>query len=154
MIPHLVQYCIVLMFTNKYNVYKTVFVISANTKELQRTGIRCTDPRMTNMMKMLYNMKPHNLITVSQLKLDTGAFRMVLTKNTWLINKSFQNQFIIPKFQEFCSEISQIYEMVSVIIITGNIKVYKNLSFAIDFLLNGWSFVIFTVQGKCRWQML
>ena len=80
-------------------------------EELQRTGIRCTDPRLTYMMKMLYNMKPHSVIHVSNMTLDTGAFRTILTKNTWLINKSFQNQFIIPKFQDFCSDILQIYEM-------------------------------------------
>ena len=57
-------------------------------------------------------MKPHSLTNVSVMTLDTGAFRTILTKNTWLINKSFQNQFIIPKFQDFCSDISQIYEMV------------------------------------------
>ena len=67
------------------------------------------------MMKMLDNMKPHSLTNVSVMTLDTGAFRTILTKNTWLINKSFQNQFIIPKFQDFCSDISQIYEMVGYI---------------------------------------
>ena len=68
------------------------------------------------MMKMLYNMNPHGLTNVSSMTLDTGAFRTILTKNTWLINKSFQNQFIIPKFHDFCSDISHMYEMVRFII--------------------------------------
>ena len=85
-------------------------------QELQRTGIRCTDPRLTSMMKMLYNMNPHGLTNVSSMTLDTGAFRTILTKNTWLINKSFQNQFIIPKFHDFCSDITHMYEMVRICI--------------------------------------
>ena len=83
------------------------------------TGIRSTDPRLTTMMKMLNSMKPHGLVNVSNMKLAPGAFRTVLTKNTWLINKSFQNQFIIPKFQEFCSDILKIYEMVSKRLLLG-----------------------------------
>ena len=84
-------------------------------QELQRTGIRCTDPRLTSMMKMLYNMNPHGLTNVSSMTLDTGAFRTILTKNTWLINKSFQNQFIIPKFHDFCSDITHMFEMVRMV---------------------------------------
>ena len=94
---------------------------------------------------MLYNMNPHGLTNVSSMTLDTGAFRTILTKNTWLINKSFQNQFIIPKFHDFCSDITHMYEMVRI-----NIKWFEkielyNLSLMMSNLIS-YAFKIHSVR--------
>ena len=63
---------------------------------------------------MLDNMNPYPPTTPdTNLLLDFGAFQNILTENTVIINKAFQNQLIIPKFQEFCDSISDIYEKVS-----------------------------------------
>ena len=54
--------------------------------------------------------------TVKDMKLGMGAFRNVLTENTVISHKAFQNQLVIPNFQDFCDSISGIYEKVREII--------------------------------------
>ena len=68
------------------------------------------------MMKMLNNMRPASQSSVKNMRLDMGAFRNVLTENTVIFNKAFQNQLIIPNFQDFSDNISEIYEKVRRII--------------------------------------
>ena len=64
------------------------------------------------MMKMLNNMRPASQHSVKSMRLDMAAFRNVLTENTVIFNKAFQNQLIIPNFQDFTDNISEIYEQV------------------------------------------
>ena len=65
---------------------------------------------------MLNSLKPPYQTTVKDLKLDIGVFRNVLVENNVLINKTIQNQLVIPKFQDFCDNISDIYEKVDFIV--------------------------------------
>ena len=72
------------------------------------------------MVKMLNNMNPTSQSSITNLKLDLAACQNILTENTVIINKAFQNQLIIPKFQDFCDSISKIYEKVRIFIEWGN----------------------------------
>ena len=47
------------------------------------------------------------------MKLDLNTFQTIVNENTAIINKAFQNQLIIPKFEEFCDDITDIYDKVS-----------------------------------------
>lgn len=82
-------------------------------KEINRTGIRKTDPRMAQMMKSLDKLKPPSLPSVEELKLDLQAFKYVVSENVVLITKALQNQMIIPAFDAFCDNITKIYHNVS-----------------------------------------
>ena len=64
------------------------------------------------MMRKLDNLKPHTLPSVEDLKLDAGTFKAVLSENVVLITKALQNQMIIPAFEAFCDNITEIYEQV------------------------------------------
>ena len=46
------------------------------------------------------------------MKLDLNTFQTIVTENSGIINKAFQNQLIIPRFEEFCDDIVEIYEKV------------------------------------------
>ena len=65
------------------------------------------------MLGMLDKMNTHPPTThTSSMALDLATFQNIVTENSVIINKAFQNQFIIPKFQDFCDDISKIYEKV------------------------------------------
>ena len=77
--------------------------------ELQRRGIQPTDKRLTTTIRLLNKMRPHGL-TLDRLNLDPCIFHDIVSdNNTILINKAFQDQLIIPNFQEFCSNIEDIF---------------------------------------------
>ena len=46
------------------------------------------------------------------MKLDLNTFQTIVNENHAIINKAFQNQLIIPKFEEFCDDITDIYDKV------------------------------------------
>ncbi|XP_059081128.1 glutaminase liver isoform, mitochondrial-like isoform X2 [Tigriopus californicus] len=79
-------------------------------EEVQKCGIRKTDPRLENMMKMLHKLKPHTLSSVEDLKLDVQTFTTVMRENVVLITKALHNHMIIPAFDVFCDDITKIYE--------------------------------------------
>lgn len=81
-------------------------------QEVQKTGIRKSDPRMENMMRMLNNLRPHTISSVEDLKVDLNTFKTVLSENVVLITKALQNQMIIPAFEAFCDNIKETYEKV------------------------------------------
>ena len=65
------------------------------------------------MMSALNNLNPNPPTThTSSLALDLPTFQNIVTENSLIINKAFQNQLIIPKFCDFCDDISNIYEKV------------------------------------------
>ena len=63
-------------------------------------------------MQMLNKLKPHTLAMVEDLKLDATTFLAVLRENVVLITKALQNHMIIPAFETFCDNITEIYEKV------------------------------------------
>ena len=65
------------------------------------------------MMLMLENFKPPTLESVEQLRLDPVTFKTVLSENIVLITKAFRNQMVIPAFETFCENITDIYNIVS-----------------------------------------
>ena len=65
------------------------------------------------MMKMLRTLKPHTLTSIKQLRLDALTFKSVLSENIVLITKAFKNQMVIPAFEFFCENITEIYDIVS-----------------------------------------
>ena len=67
---------------------------------------------------MLENFKPHTLESVQQLKLDPVTFKTVLSENIVLITKAFRNQMVIPAFETFCENITEIYNTVSYLLVT------------------------------------
>ncbi len=73
--------------------------VSVFLEEIRRTGLRVSDPRLRNMLRMLNNLKPHGLSSVEDLKLDAHTFKAVLNENMVLITKAMQNQLIIPGFE-------------------------------------------------------
>ena len=65
------------------------------------------------MLNMLNKMNSHPPTThTSSLTLDITTFQNIVNENSLIINKAFQSQLIIPKFEEFCDDISDIYEKV------------------------------------------
>ena len=59
---------------------------------MRRTGIRVSDPRLKNMIRLLNNLKAPGLTSIEDLKLDANSFKSVLNENMVLITKALQNQ--------------------------------------------------------------
>ena len=76
-------------------------------QELGKLGIRQTDPRLSNMYKMLQKLSTTS--DVSNLKLDPHTFKTVLSENIVFITKAFQNRLVIPAFETFNENITEIY---------------------------------------------
>jgi len=81
--------------------------IKAFYNELGKLGIRQTDPRLSNMYKMLQKLSTTS--DVSILKLDPHTFKAVLSENIVFITKAFQNRLVIPAFETFNENITEIY---------------------------------------------
>jgi len=84
--------------------------VSLFLDEVRRTGIRVSDPRLKNMIRLLNNLKAPGLNSIEDLKLDANSFKSVLNENMVLITKALSNQMIIPAFDAFCENIAAIYE--------------------------------------------
>ena len=68
------------------------------------------------MLNMLDKMNSHPPTThTSSMALDITTFQNIVNENSLIINKAFQSQLIIPKFEEFCDDISDIYEKVNIV---------------------------------------
>ena len=63
--------------------------------------------RLKNMYALLSNlaMGPN----LDNLKLDPNTFRAALSENIVFITKAFQNRLVIPAFEAFCENITEIY---------------------------------------------
>lgn len=82
-------------------------------KELERTGIRRTDKRLSSTMKNLRQFQEEDGSlgrALNCLKLNKEVFKRVIRPDFQLIAKAFKNQFIIPQFEDFCRVIRDIYE--------------------------------------------
>lgn len=73
-------------------------------------GIRQTDPRLKNMLRVLDRLSTNGKI--ERLRLDAGTFRTVMNENIVLITKAFQNRMVIPAFESLCDVITQIYHKI------------------------------------------
>ena len=84
-------------------------------QELEKSGIRYTDARLSNMMEQLdlVNINPPTT-PQSDMKLDLQRFQSICSENFFILDRVFQQTLIIPKFIEFCEDISDIYEKVLV----------------------------------------
>ena len=80
-------------------------------KEINRTGIRKTDPRLSAMIKCLQYLKPESARSIEDMSLDAQTFKSVISENIVLINKASQNQMIIPAFEAFCENITEMFEV-------------------------------------------
>jgi len=76
--------------------------------ELQKLGIRPDDPRLKGMYGMLKNLSTSP--NFENLKLDPNTFKHVLSENIVFVTKAFQNRLVIPAFEVFCDNLTQIYE--------------------------------------------
>ena len=84
-------------------------------QELEKSGIRYTDARLSNMMEQLdlVNINPPTT-PQSDMKLDLQRFQSICNESSSILDRVFQQTLIIPKFIEFCEDISDIYEKVLV----------------------------------------
>ena len=85
-------------------------------EELRKTGIRPDDPRLRHMIGMLERLKPLGMSSIDKLQLDALTFKTVVSENIVLINKAFRNQMVIPAFDTFCENITEMY----------NVSIYLN----------------------------
>lgn len=97
---------------NTLHKQSTMHLASGALQELEKTGIRRSDPRLEHMTRMLRALKPNGM-AMEDLKLDVGTFKTVLSENVVLITKALQNQVIIPAFESFCDNITKIYKQVN-----------------------------------------
>ena len=81
-------------------------------KELSQTGLQKDDPRLKNLIKELKEIaqQEDNSTSIDALKLNLSAFKRVVKQDFQIISKAFKNQFVIPKFGDFCGLISDIYD--------------------------------------------
>ena len=71
-------------------------------------GIRQSDPRLKNMVKLLQKLTSNG--NIDMLRLDSNTFRTVMNENIVLITAAFQNRMVIPAFETLCDHIGLIYE--------------------------------------------
>lgn len=64
------------------------------------------------MMKMFAALKAPGLSSIHELKLDPSTFKTVVSENIVLVNKAFKNQMVVPAFETFCDNITDIYKIV------------------------------------------
>merc|ERR1719336_191137 len=77
-------------------------------KELEHLGIFRDDPRLKGVMKTLQNMT--SSYGISNIKLSKDQFTKMIKENPSLISKAFKGQLVIPDFESFTKDITQIYE--------------------------------------------
>ena len=65
------------------------------------------DPRLRNMYCMMQSLTTSP--TFDNLKLEPSTFKAVLSENIVFITKAFQNRLVIPAFDAFCENITNIY---------------------------------------------
>lgn len=79
---------------------------------IERTGVRRSDHRLSEMMSKLnlYH-KKHGAenTTVDNLNVDLATFNQLVDENIVLINQTIQNKMIIPEWPVFCQMIKDIF---------------------------------------------
>lgn len=94
-------------------------------QEIKATGVRLdTDPRLKEVMARLNKLKPKPSSSVESLKVTREEFLHVIDGNLDLIRKICRSEMVIPEFETFSSNISDLfYEIRN----NTNGKVGKNL---------------------------
>ena len=84
---------------------------------LEKSGLRRTDLRLKELFenlrkehKRLEDVTPKtNVGSIETLRLDRETFKRIITDNIVLIARALRQQFIVPEFQTFCSQIEEIF---------------------------------------------
>ncbi|XP_047005081.1 glutaminase liver isoform, mitochondrial isoform X1 [Schistocerca americana] len=79
---------------------------------LRSTGLRKTDPRLSELMdnlKQVHRKSGMEGGSPETLKLDRETFRSVISANIVLISRAFRHQFVIPDFQGYTKYIEDFY---------------------------------------------
>lgn len=116
---------------------------------LEKTGIRRTDPRLSDFMRGLEQM--HRQIgtegTVPEnVDVDFDEFQgLVQDKNLMLILQAFCRKLVIPDFPDFCRQLDEIFEDCSPM---SNGKVADYIPQLSKFNTNQWAMSVCTVDGQ------
>ena len=72
--------------------------------------MRIDDKRLKSVQSTLEMLRPYTLPSIDGLRLDFQTFKTVVGENMVLLTKSFQNRMVIPAFEAFCDNITDIYK--------------------------------------------
>ena len=88
-----------------------VYNLDFLSQEIQKTGIRAkTDPRLSGVIQRLSKYRLKTGTSLENLSLDFDQFRDVLAGNLPLLTKIFRNDLIIPEFEAFVENVTQLYK--------------------------------------------
>merc|ERR1719222_348131 len=79
-------------------------------------GILRTDPRLTPLMETLRMIKRKTfgaIYGIDNIKLDFNQFQKVIKPSIVIIVKAFKGQLVIPEFDAFTKDITEVYERVA-----------------------------------------
>nr|CAD7413903.1 unnamed protein product [Timema poppensis] len=83
---------------------------------LEGSGLRKTDPRLEQVMKLLddFSREPQREndgpTSPLSVRLNPEVFKEIISPNVRLISQAFTNQLIVPDFTEFCDQIKMFYD--------------------------------------------
>merc|ERR1719410_2078126 len=125
--------------------------MGAFLRDLERTGIRRDDARIQALVRNLTRLVAEDKLAsnIDNIKLNKHAFKRVVKQDFQIISKAFKNQFIIPKFDDFCSAVSEMYD--ECVDIRGG-EVASYIPQLASYSPHSWGVSICTVDGQryCR----
>lgn len=124
---------------------------------LENAGLRRTDPRLEGLFKNLRNVLKEEEVahrgrlndsfvgSIETLQLNREAFRETIMNDIIIISAAFRQHFIIPKFDQFCQDVEDIF-MDCKEITSGNPAPYLEALCTVD--PNYWGLSICTIDGQ------
>ncbi|ODM97516.1 Glutaminase liver isoform, mitochondrial [Orchesella cincta] len=124
---------------------------------LENTGLRRTDPRLEELFTNLKTVLKEEEVahrgrlnddfvgSIETLHLSRETFKEVIMPNIIMISAAFRQQFIIPKFDQFCQNIEDIF-MECKDITSGSTPPYLDQLKNVD--PNFWGLSICTIDGQ------
>merc|ERR550534_1225891 len=82
-------------------------------RELEKMGILRTDPRLEPLIETLKMIKRKTfgaIYGIDNIKLDFNQFQKVIKPSIVIIVKAFKGQLVIPEFDAFTKDITEVYE--------------------------------------------
>jgi glutaminase len=130
-----------------------VVVVGKFLAALERTGLRKTDNRLKELFENLRVEHNHQTVTfpkvnigsIETLRVNRETFKKIITDNIVLISRAFRQQFVIPEFQTFCSQIEEIFFKLRDIK-GGKVAAYIPQLARVD--PNYWGVSICTIDGQ------